>query len=223
MFDWCFLVLGITGVVLIVYFLVELHYFLRTLLCVIVARFFKKKKHILDVTEVTGVCMSNDIDYLLDHMNNARYLRELDFAKVDFYERTGLYNKLIAKGGSLYAGASTIRYRRFIKVFSKYRISTKIIYWDNQNIYIEHKFMTGDNFVNAIALCRIRLVKIDAEELMKDLMSNLPKNVADVAPERKEKPLIPPDLEKWIESNRISSDKLRENNKIDNRVEISKV
>lgn len=67
------------------------------------------------------------MDSLLDHMNNARYVRELDFAKIDFYERTGLYSKLVAKGGSLFAGATTIRYRRFIKIFTKYRITTQVI------------------------------------------------------------------------------------------------
>lgn len=63
----------------------------------------------------------------MDHMNNARYIRELDFAKIDFYERTSLYKRVVAKGGQIYAGATTIRYRRFIKVFTKYRITTKVI------------------------------------------------------------------------------------------------
>jgi len=60
-------------------------------------------------------------------MNNARYIRELDFAKIDFYERTTLYKRVVAKGGLMYAGATTIRYRRFIKVFTKYHITTKVV------------------------------------------------------------------------------------------------
>lgn len=115
----------------------------------------------------------------------------------------------------MYAGATTIRYRRFIKVFRKFQISTKIIYWDNQNIYIEHKF-TSDGFVNAIALCRLRLVKLDAESLMLDLIYNHPKTIGNVEASKKQKPEMPPELEKWIESNQISSQKLRQTDKVDN-------
>ncbi|XP_066259199.1 protein THEM6-like [Euwallacea similis] len=222
MLDICFFILGITGVGLLLYFLFELHYFFRSLLCVTFSRLFKKRVHILDETCITGMCISNDIDYLMDHMNNARYIRELDFAKIDFNQRTNLYNTTIAKGGSMFVGATTIRYRRFIKIFTRYHIRTKIIYWDNQNIYLEHQFITKGEFVNTIALCRIRLVNIDVEELMKELIQKLPKGVnAEAA--RREKPPMPLELEKWIESNQISSERLRESSNFENCQETSKV
>lgn len=47
---WCYLL--ITGLVL--YALFELHYFLRMCLCVILARFVKRKCHILETTTVAG-------------------------------------------------------------------------------------------------------------------------------------------------------------------------
>lgn len=59
-------------------------------------------------------------------MNNARFLRELDFARLDFYERTGLYNCIRKKGGTIAMGASTIRYRRFIRLFNAYLIKSKV-------------------------------------------------------------------------------------------------
>jgi len=63
-------------------------------------------------------------------MNNARYLRELDFARVDFYERTGLYKKIRQKGGAVVQGACTIRYRRFVRPFSVFKITSKV----NENV-----------------------------------------------------------------------------------------
>ncbi|KAL1506294.1 hypothetical protein ABEB36_005685 [Hypothenemus hampei] len=154
-------------------------------------------------------------------MNNARYARELDFAKLDFYQRTGLYKNVASKGGALFVGATTIRYRRFIKIFTKYQIKTKIIYWDNQNIYLEHQFLTKSGFVNAIAMCRIRLVKVDAEQIMKDLIENVPKKVIDIeAGKNKQKLTLSPELEKWIESNQISSEKLREKDKSKSNEEV---
>ena len=77
---------------------------------------------------VAGVCITTDVDTLLYHMNNARYLRELDFARVDFYERTGLYKTIRKKGGAVVQGACTIRYRRFVRPFSIFKITSKVHY-----------------------------------------------------------------------------------------------
>lgn len=74
----------------------------------------------------SGVCLTTDIDTFLNHMNNARFLREIDFARVDFYERTGLYTRVKSKGGSLAVTATSIRYRRFIKLFQRFRITSKV-------------------------------------------------------------------------------------------------
>lgn len=73
----------------------------------------------------------NDIDTLLYHMNNARYLRELDFARADFYERTGLYNNIKAAGGAVVQAAATIRYRRFLKPFTKFTITSKVSFFND--------------------------------------------------------------------------------------------
>lgn len=72
------------------------------------------------------MCFTTDIDTFISHMNNARFIRELDFARVDFYERTGLFKLIKAKGGSLAMGATTIRYRRFIKLFNRFKITSKV-------------------------------------------------------------------------------------------------
>ncbi|XP_055608296.1 protein THEM6 [Uranotaenia lowii] len=168
------LVLGIVlGVVVALYAFFELHYFLRMCLCVIAARFVKKRIYILETTVVTGLCLTNDIDTLLYHMNNARYLREIDFARVDFYERTHLYRTIRAKGGSVVQGATTIRYRRFIRPFTRFRISSKIVYWDKQSIFMEHRFLgCQDGFVHCIALCRQRVIECSVEDVMATLLKN---------------------------------------------------
>lgn len=231
---WCYLL--ITGLVL--YALFELHYFLRMCLCVILARFVKRKCHILETTTVGGLCLTNDIDWLLYHMNNARYLRELDFARVDFYERTDLYRTIKRKGGSVFQGAATIRYRRFIRPYHRFHIQSRIIYWDDQSVYMEHRFVRpSDQFVHAIAICRQRIVDCSAEEVMNDLLA--PKSMQlqashntvsstvsldnsavtttnlDVAENGqthvKLKPDVPPEIQKWIEYNDLSSKNLRSN------------
>ncbi|EAA04023.3 protein THEM6 [Anopheles arabiensis] len=228
--------LGIVlGVLVGLYGLFELHYFLRMCLCVVSARFLKKRMHILDTGTVMGLCLTNDIDTLLYHMNNARYLREIDFARVDFYERTSLYRTIRSKGGSVVQGATTIRYRRFIRPFTRFTISSRIVYWDNQSIFMEHRFLGGtDGFIHCIALCRQRVMQCSVEDVMATLLKSgislpsssgakkLPSNTTSSTEflEKVEtggvieapslaKPDLPPEVAKWLEWNDISSASLR--------------
>uniref|UniRef100_A0A182KE82 Protein THEM6 n=1 Tax=Anopheles christyi TaxID=43041 RepID=A0A182KE82_9DIPT len=230
--------LGIVlGVLVGLYALFELHYFLRMCLCVVSARFLKKRMHILDTGTVVGLCLTNDIDTLLYHMNNARYLREIDFARVDFYERTSLYRTIRSKGGSVVQGATTIRYRRFIRPFTRFTISSRIVYWDNQSIFMEHRFLGGtDGFIHCIALCRQRVMQCSVEDVMATLLKsgislqNAPKKVPANTTSSTEflekvetgvgggsvadmpslsKPDLPPEVAKWLEWNDISSASLR--------------
>lgn len=106
-------------------------------------------------------------------MNNARYLREIDFARVDFYERTNLYQTICSKNGSVVQGATTIRYRRFIRPFSIFRLTSKIIYWDDQSIFMEHRFKSkADGFVHCIAICRQRVLNCSANDVIETLLGN---------------------------------------------------
>jgi len=59
-------------------------------------------------------------------MNNARYLRELDFARFHFYDRLGIYAAVLKRKGGAVQGACTIRYRRAIPIFTLYKITTKV-------------------------------------------------------------------------------------------------
>lgn len=197
----CYIVGGILVCLVALHLFLEIHYFLRMCLSLIIARFFKTKVKILDDTYTYGVCITTDVDTLLYHMNNARYLRELDFARVDFYERTGLYKKIRQKGGAVVQGACTIRYRRFVRPFSVFKITSKIIYWDSKAVYMEHRFITPkDDFVRAIAICQQRVISCNADDIMKELLGV----EAGI-----QKPDIPLEVAKWIECNEISSANLR--------------
>lgn len=76
---------------------------------------------------ITGICLTTDVDTLLFHMNNTRYLREVDFARADFYVRTRLWSEIKKKGGSVAQICTNIRYRRFIRPFCFYTITTKVL------------------------------------------------------------------------------------------------
>lgn len=50
----CWVLVGVFGTVVLLYALIEVHYFLRMFLTVLLARFCKKPVHILDETTVYG-------------------------------------------------------------------------------------------------------------------------------------------------------------------------
>jgi acyl-CoA thioesterase FadM len=108
----------------------------------------------LNFVVLSGVCITTDVDTLLYHMNNARYLRELDFARVDFYERTGLYKKIRQKGGAVVQGACTIRYRRFVRPFSVFKITSKVSDNGQQaSLLLYRKGLPENVFKNTEAKC----------------------------------------------------------------------
>lgn len=75
---------------------------------------------------IAGLCTSQDVDLFLKHMNNARYLRELDFARFHYYDRTGIYAEISKRGGGAVQGASSVRYRRVLPIFTPYKVTTKV-------------------------------------------------------------------------------------------------
>ena len=141
-------------------------------------------------------------------MNNARYFREIDFARAEFYERTNLFRSILADGGEILQGASTIRYRRYIRTFSRFSIYSKILYWDSNSIFMEHRFITpADQFVRAIAICRQRVLNCNVNEIMQQLQKKFINNASEEA--ILTKPELSDDVAKWIEFNELSSQNLR--------------
>jgi hypothetical protein len=56
-------------------------------------------------------------------MNNARYLREYDFARFDHGTRCGIIEMMFRRRGAV--AAHTIRYRLPLMMFSHYKVTTK--------------------------------------------------------------------------------------------------
>ncbi|XP_012217286.1 protein THEM6-like [Linepithema humile] len=188
------------AIIAIFYILFDVNYFLRVFCTIAWARFFGKKKKLLDTSTIYGICTTYDIDIVLTHMNNARYLRELDFARYYHYDRTKLYTAILKRGGVAFQTASNVRYRRAISFFRPYKITTKIIYWDNKHFYMEQRFINiTDNFVYAIVLNRQTVI---GQEIS---IQNI---ITDIEPDTR-RPKLTKELKLWLESIQQSSQNLR--------------
>ena len=152
-------------------------------------------------------------------MNNGKYFRELDFARFDFYFRTGMFssswrgwlgtlNRRFANGNEekqvyfIHHGAM-IRFRKPLNFLMPFVVKTKMVFFDKTSLYFEQTFISKpDNFVRAIALCKNTALNCpDVVEFMRKMY-----NVSQ--------PECPPDLAKFIEANEISSNKLREESSV---------
>ena len=87
-----------------------------------------------------GICLTQDVDLVFKHMNNARYLRELDFARFHYYDRSGIFGEITKKGGGAVQGASWIRYRRPLSLFSTYKVTSKV-YFSLVYLYSKGRFI----------------------------------------------------------------------------------
>ncbi|ODM96345.1 Protein THEM6 [Orchesella cincta] len=183
---------------LILYFTLDVHYFLRVAASFVFAKFFRKKISITDPSEIYGVVLTPDLDFMFTHMNNSRYLREYDFARFDHATRTGVMDEVLKRGGSFPVSAITIRYRLPAMLFSPYKIVTQPVYWDTKFIYLDQRLVTlKDGIVRSVGYTKIACVKFDGAEIIKKLFPDVTK------------PEMPEDLKKWAESCEISSEMMK--------------
>ncbi|CDQ90639.1 unnamed protein product [Oncorhynchus mykiss] len=75
------MLLWVLGVLLLLFSCLDVWYFVRAAVTVVRAWFQKPVWDVLGEQSVSGRVLLHDID--LGHMNNARYLRECDFARLD--------------------------------------------------------------------------------------------------------------------------------------------
>ncbi|VVC28250.1 HotDog domain [Cinara cedri] len=195
------------SVIVLAMSLIDLPYFFRSLFSYVSGTCFKKKIRATETAVYSSLCLTTDLDVYLSHMNNARYLREIDLARIEFVLRTGMWHELRRHDALIFTIASNVRYRKFVRTFSRYEIRTRIVYWDDVSLFFEHRFVSkADGFVRAIVYNRQRVVNYSANELMRTLVGT---KTVDGAIQRPECPI---EIHHWIQSNLMSSANLRAEN-----------
>lgn len=81
----------------------------------------------------------HDIDINL-HMNNARYLSVMDYARTHLLARTSLLEHIIRSRWQPLVGAVWVTYRRSLPVFTKFELTSRLVCWDERWFYMEQTF-----------------------------------------------------------------------------------
>lgn len=146
----------------------DVWYFLRAAAVVLRAWF---QPPVWDVTAeqiILGRVLPHDID--MCHMNNARYLRECDFARFSLYVRNGVFKALRALGASMVVGATTIRYRRALCIGEGFELRSRIVTWDDKSFFLEQRFVSAkDGLVCAVMYCKQNVIRGSPDKIMQHL------------------------------------------------------
>ncbi len=103
---------------------------------------------VLDEDTLRMSVWPNDIDLNL-HLNNARYLSLMDYGRTHLLARTRLLEHIIRSRWQPLVGAVWITYRRSLPLFSSFRLSARLVCWDERWFYMEQTF-TGSKGLAAV-------------------------------------------------------------------------
>ena len=104
---------------------------------VLIVSLFRSRIGPIDESIVPFRVWPNDCD-LNVHLNAGRHLSLMDVARMDLIGRTGMMRPLVKRRWRPIMGGCTMRYRREIRPFERFRIRSRVIGWDAKWIYVEH-------------------------------------------------------------------------------------
>jgi acyl-CoA thioesterase FadM len=88
-------------------------------------------------------CWPQDLDIFME-MNNGRILTVLEIGRIGLAQRVGLLDAIKDNGWGLVVAGTSVRYRKRIKPFVKFRIVSRAYGWDDKFFYLENSAWIGD-------------------------------------------------------------------------------
>ncbi len=174
---------------------------------VLFAAFLRKRiKSPLEETDLQFRVLPTDLD-INGHMNNGRYLTLMDIGRMDYAIRLGLASYMVKNKYYPLTAGVTIRYRLPLRLFQKFRITTRTVCWGRKWIYMEQKFILASGrrtgAVAATALIRIGYSDIrnhrtvTTEDILKALNLSL------------QSPVAPAHMDRWAGSDDAGAEDIR--------------
>jgi acyl-CoA thioesterase FadM len=147
---------------------------------------------VLDEDRLSMRVMPTDIDLNL-HMNNARYLSIMDYARTHLLARTRLLEHILRSRWQPLVGAAWLTYRRSLPLFAGFTLTSRMVCWDDRWFYIEQSFTGRDGLA---ALGWIKGVLRDAKGIVD------PQSVIEAVAPGIISPPIPEAIDTWNELTR---------------------
>jgi hypothetical protein len=90
-------------------------------------------------------------------MNNGRYLQIMDVARAEWMVRSGVVRSMRRRRWGALLGGGTTRFSRSLKLWQRYQVRTRVLYWDSRWFYIEHLFTDDAGRKVAVGVSRAAL------------------------------------------------------------------
>jgi len=106
-------------------------------LAVIIRTFFRPRLAFDGPSELPFRVWPHDLDINI-HMNNARYMALMDLGRLDLIVRSGLWRTVFSEGWQPVIAAALVRFKKPLKPFQPFTLTSQVLGWDERWIYIEH-------------------------------------------------------------------------------------
>jgi acyl-CoA thioesterase FadM len=151
----------------------------------------------LRTSRLTFIVSPTDLD-IFRHMNNGVYFSIMDLGRVDMLVRSGLLDAIRSSGHGVTVAAETLRFRRSLTLFQRYRLETRLLGWDEKALVIEQRFFSWSRpketwEVAAEGVVRARLVAKDGAQPSTSFLR-------DFGPEYEMSPALPSYVAEWNEN-----------------------
>lgn len=141
-------------------------------LWLLLTAWFRPRLAVMAPSELRGRVWPTDCDINL-HMNNARYLSVMDLGRTDLVIRTGL-SKVVAKRRlQAVVGGAQVKWRRSLKPFERYTLTTRSLFWDERWFWLEQRFTTRDGRTAGVAIVRATFLDRNGTVAPADVLASL--------------------------------------------------
>ncbi|HXV22896.1 MAG TPA: acyl-CoA thioesterase [Alphaproteobacteria bacterium] len=123
------------------------------LIRIVIAALFGPRLDMLAPSELVLRVWPTDLDLNL-HMNNGRYFTVMDLGRIDLMIRTGVAAWMWRRKWTPVVGSETIRFKRALKPFQRYRLKTRVLCWDERWVFLEQRFETMSGELAALGIVK---------------------------------------------------------------------
>lgn len=108
------------------------------LLLVFIASFFRKRLRLDEENVLNLRVLPNDVD--VTQVSYDRYLALMDLGRINIVLRAGMLGTLLGRRWMPVVRVAAMRYRYPLGMFQRFRLRSRVIYWDDEWAWTEHVF-----------------------------------------------------------------------------------
>ena len=137
------------------------------MLFLIIGSFFRSRLSLVDENVLRLRVLPNDVD--VTRLSSDRYLALMDLGRINIPLRARLFWTLVRNRWIPVARVVTIRYRYPLKMFQRFELRSRVVYWDAEWAWTEHRFERKGR-TTAIAMVKVAFMGRDGVVPLEKLM-----------------------------------------------------